>query len=325
MAGSALESYLQQINELMADEGVTEITINKPGEIIIEGSSGKQFIEADFDHAWLSQLSSLIANYTGQNIGKRNPLLSANLPGGERIQIVMPPAVEQGQFAMSIRKPMPMVRDLGDYAAEGALVVQHVSKSMAVDSELLRLKKEGDIEGFLRLAVKSRKNILVSGGTDSGKTTFCNSLIRETDPDDRIITIEDVREIRLEHKDSLHLLYSKGGQGEADITPQDLLEVCLRLKPKRIFVAELRGGEAFYFLRAAISGHPGTLATLHAGSAHQAFDQLVLMVQQSGVDLTAPQIREFLAISVDIVTHWEKDEKTGQRKLVEILFNRETS
>lgn len=308
----------------MAGEGVTEITINKPGEIIIEGKDGKQFKETDFDHKWLTQLSSLIANSTGQIISKKHPLLSATLPGGERIQIVMPPAVEQGQFAMSIRKHMPMVRDIADYTKEGAFEVRQISKNTVADNELLKLKKDGDIEGFFRLAMKARKNILVSGSTDSGKTTFCNSLIRETNPNDRIITIEDVREIRLEHKDKLHLLYSKGGQGEANVTPQDLLEVCLRLKPKRIFLAELRGAEAFYFLRAAISGHNGTLATLHAGSAKQAFDQLVLMIQQSDANLTAPEIREFLAISVDIVAHWEQDEETGQRQLVELIFNPET-
>jgi len=325
MSSNALQSYLQQINQLMAGEGVTEITINKPGQIIIEDAEGKRFIETDFDEPWLSRLSSLIANHTGQSIDKRRPLLSANLPGGERIQIVMPPAVEQGQFAMSIRKPMPVVRDLHDYAQEGAFEIDQVARSTVADDELLKLKIDGDIEGFLKLAVKARKNIIVSGGTGSGKTTFCNSLIREIDPNDRIITIEDVREIRLEHQDSLHLLYSKGGQGEANVTPQDLLEVCLRLKPKRIFVSELRGSEAFYFLRAAISGHPGTLSTLHANSATQAFDQLVLMVQQSEANLTAAEIRQFLDISVDIVVHFEQDETTGQRKLVELYFSKETA
>jgi len=323
MSSNSLQSYLHDINQLMAGAGVTEITINQPGEIIIEDSEGKRFIETQFDHNWLTRLSSLIANHTGQRIDKRNPLLSANLPGGERIQIVMPPAVEQGQFAMSIRKPMSVVRDLHDYAAEGAFTIDQVARSTAADDELLKLKKDGDIEGFLRLAVKARKNIIVSGGTGSGKTTFCNTLIREIDPNDRIITIEDVREIRLEHRDSLHLLYSKGGLGEANVTPQDLLEVCLRLKPKRIFVSELRGAEAFYFLRAAISGHPGTLSTLHANSAAQAFDQLVLMVQQSEANLTVPEIRGFLNISVDIVVHFEQDETTGQRKLVELIFNKE--
>ncbi len=319
---SPLKSYLKVIDEVMRGVGVTEVMINRPGELIIEDGDGKQFIETEMDGKWLSQFAKLVAGQVGQTIDPRTPLLSANLPDGERIQIVMPPAVEQGQFSISIRKPIPVLRSLSDYTADGAFALKPMERK-GHHGELLQLIKAGQIEEFMKLAIKARLNILIAGGTGSGKTTFCNALIREIPAGERIITIEDVREIRLEHRDCVHLLYSKGDQGESNVTPQSLLQACLRLNPTRLFVSELRGAEAYEFLRAANSGHPGSISTLHANSATEAFDQLVLMVQLCGFQLTEPEIRRFLEKTVDVVLHFEFNEVTRSRYVTGLYYRGE--
>ena len=134
----------------------------------------------------------------------------------------------------------------------------------------------------MRLAVRARKNILVSGATGSGKTTWTKALIREIPGDERLVTIEDARELVLDgHPNHVRLFYSKDDQGLARVTPKQLLECCLRMKPDRILLAELRAEEAFDYLRNVNSGHPGSITSVHATSAELAFEQLVLLVKQS--------------------------------------------
>ena len=131
-----------------------------------------------------------------------------------------------------------------------------------------------------------KKNVIVSGGTSTGKTTFTNVMLQEIPSDERLITCEDAREIVLNnHPNRLHLLASKGGQGRAKVTTQDLIEACLRLRPDRIIVGELRGVEVFSFLRAINTGHPGSISTLHADAPMMVIEQLKLMVMQAGLGL----------------------------------------
>ena len=147
---------------------------------------------------------------------------------------------------------------------------------------MLRLLAAGDYEAFMRLAVRGRKNILVSGPTGSGKTTWTKALIREIPSDERLVTIEDAQELVLDrHPNHVRLFYSKDDQGLARVTPKQLLECCLRMKPDRILLAELRAEEAFDYLRNVNSGHPGSITSVHAASAELAFEQLVLLVKQN--------------------------------------------
>ena len=173
----------------------------------------------------------------------------------------------------------------------------------------------------MRLAVRSRKNILVSGPTGSGKTTWTKALIREIPPDERLITIEDAQELVLDrHPNHVRLFYSKDDQGAAHVSPRQLLECCLRMKPDRILLAELRAEEAFDYLRNVNSGHPGSITSVHATSAELAFEQLVLLVKQSaaGRELSRADIKDLLYLLIDIVIQF--DTQRHQRFIKEIWY-----
>ena len=321
MTDVALRNYLKPIKAILADPEVNEITINKPNEYIIEKADGKEYVETDnFSMSDLTEMAKLIASHTNQKISDRTPILSGSLPDGERVQIVMSPAVHTGMFAMSIRKPTVLDLTLTDYTNSGAfsnVKIESDNYMSKEDSHLLALKESNDIESFLKYAVEYKKNIIVSGGTGSGKTTFNNALIKEIPLDERLISIEDVQEVVLKQKDKLHLICSKGGQGLADVTPKELLEACLRLNPDRILLAELRGEEAFYYLRAINSGHPGSITTLHSDTVNGAFDQLVMMVQQGGANLSEENIRQYCKKVIDVIVQFKK---VGSKRVMTELY-----
>lgn len=304
---SALDLTLQALRPLLADPEVTEVCINRPLEAFVETRTGwrhQSLPFADFD--WCRRLAKLVAHSTRQRIDETSPLLSASLPSGERIQIVLPPATTLGCVAITIRRPSDKVWTIDELAARGIFRTARPA-SQALDeteAELLRLLAAGEYESFMRLAVKARKNILVSGPTGSGKTTWTKALLREIPADERLITIEDARELVLErHANHVRLFYSKDDQGQARITPKQLLECCLRMRPDRILLAELRAEEAFDYLRNVNSGHPGSITSVHATSAELAFEQLVLLVKQSpgGRDLARRDIKSLLYLLVDVV------------------------
>jgi type IV secretion system protein VirB11 len=178
-----------------------------------------------------------------------------------------------------------------------------------------------DYTAFMRLAVRCRKNILVSGPTGSGKTTWTKALIREIPADERLITIEDAKELVLDrHPNHVRLFYSKDDQGLARASPKQLLECCLRMKPDRILLAELRSEEAFDYLRNVNSGHPGSITSVHATSAELAFEQLVLLVKQSpgGRELARQDIKSLLYLLVDVVIQFGVERH--QRYIKEIWY-----
>jgi type IV secretion system protein VirB11 len=304
---SALDLTLRALRPLLDDSQVTELCINRPGEAFIETRAGwrrEPLPFADFD--WCRRLAKLVANSTNQRIDESSPLLSASLPSGERVQIVMPPATTAGCIAIAIRRPADEAWSIKELARRG-IFDQTRRASDALDeteTELLRLLAADEYEPFVRLAVTSRKNILVSGPTGSGKTTWTKALIREIPGDERLITIEDAKELVLDrHPNHVRLFYSKDGQGLAHVTPKQLLESCLRMKPDRILLAELRAEEAFDYLRNVNSGHPGSITSVHATSAELAFEQLVLLVKQNqaGRELARHDIKSLLYLLVDVV------------------------
>jgi len=306
-ASSALELTLERLRPLLSRADVTELCINRPGEGYLETGAGwhrEEMPYADLD--WCLRLAKLVANATHQRIDPTAPLLSASLPSGERIQIAMPPATSTGCVAMAIRRPSDQVLSIEDLAARGIFRKARRADQALDDGEreLQSLLTRGDFEAFMRLAVRSRKNILVSGPTGSGKTTWTKALIREIPAGERLITIEDARELVLDrHPNHVRLFYSKDDQGVARVTPKQLMEACLRMKPDRILLAELRAEEAFDYLRNVNSGHPGSITSVHAASAELAFEQLVLLVKQNqgGRDLARGDIKSLLYLLIDVV------------------------
>ena len=304
---SALDLTLQALRPLLSDTAVTEVCINRPLEGFVETRDGWRRQSLPFaDYDWCRRLAKLVAHSTRQRVDEASPLLSAALPTGERIQLVLPPATTLGCVAITLRRPSDTVWSIDELASRGILRnARRASESLdETEAELLQLLASGNNEAFMRLAVKTRKNILVSGPTGSGKTTWTKALIREIPADERLITIEDAQELVLDrHPNHVRLFYSKDDQGLARVTPKQLLESCLRMRPDRILLAELRAEEAFDYLRSVNSGHPGSITSVHATSAELAFEQLVLLIKQSpaGRDLARSDIKSLLYLLVDVV------------------------
>lgn len=213
---------------------------------------------------------------------------------------------------MCFRKPSTRVFRLDDFEQSGLFkrVKTQTNVLEAWEHELLQLKAEGRYMEFMRRAVQQHQTIMCAGKTGSGKTTFMKALIEEIPNAERLITIEDASEVKLpSHRNKAHLFYSKNGQGASDVSAKTLLEATNRMRPDRVFLAEMRGEEAFYFLRLAASGHPGSITSLHAGSCEQAFDQISLMVRESagGGGMTMPEIQQLTRSIIDVVVHFNVD------------------
>lgn len=312
-ATTSVDFHLQPLAGCLGREDVLEVVVNRPGEVFVETISGweRHACEA-LSQAHCESLAQAVATYCSQQIDAERPLLSATLPGGERIQIVVPPAVTRDTVSITIRKPSGIVRRLGDLD-QGGLFGRVVAASHELqphEERLVGLLREHRHAEFFREAVRSRQTIVVSGQAGCGKTTFMKALAEEIDSSERLVTIEDTAELDLpSHPNSVHLFYSKGGQSVARVTPHELLQCCLRMKPDRILLAELRGEECFDFVRVAASGHPGSFTSLHAGSCALAFEQMALMIREStgGSGLDFAEIKRLLTLVVDIVVQFGSD------------------
>lgn len=323
MSIAALQTYLLPLQRLFAEEGIQEISINRPGEAWVEkmGEMRHEILpELTLEH--LRGLAQLIAQSTSQVINEEKPLLGATLPEGYRIQVVFPPACEGQNVAMSIRKQSTLKLDLDAYEKMGAFDTTRTAGEYInpVNQKLMELYEKGDVKNFIAEAVRGKKNIIISGGTSTGKTTFMNAALRAIPEGERIITVEDAREVQIDHiPNRMHLLGSKGGQGKAKVTTQDLIEACLRLRPDRIIVGELRGAEAFSYLRAVNTGHPGSIATLHADTPQLAIEQLILMIMQADLGLSRDQLKEYVEMVIEVIIQLKRGEK-GRRYVSEIYF-----
>ncbi len=318
----ALDIYLKPITMLLSKEGINEVSINEPNEAWVEKRGDMYKVRIDgYDLRYLKSLGRLIAQSTDQKISEETPLLSATLPAGYRIQVVFPPACENHTVIMSIRKKNDLVWTLDDYERMGAFANTKIKEEQEESVKVLsRLMKENKIKEFLNYAILKKKNIIISGGTSTGKTTFTNACLQAIPKVERLISVEDAREIDFSgHPNKVHLLASKGGQGRANVTAQDLIEACLRLRPDRIIVGELRGSEAFSFLRAINTGHPGSISTLHADTPKMALQQLKLMVMQAGLNMPPDDIFNYIRNVVDIVVQLKRGEK-GVRFVSEIYY-----
>lgn len=290
-----LDSALAPLAAWLGRSDVTDIFINQPGEVWVEAMDGaiNRHSAPELTPATLLLLARQIAAQSAQGINREHPLLAASLPTGERVQIVLPPAT-RGEIAIAIRKQV--VSDIALEAYRGAEAAPARPQTAQPQSAAAL-----DPVDLLREAVTARKNILISGGTSSGKTTLLNALVREIALNERLILIEDTAEVVVHHPNSIGLLAARGSLGEADVMPEDLLIAALRMRPDRIILGELRGREAATFLRAVNTGHPGSLTTIHADSPARALDQLALLVMQTGIGLGWDETMRYIERSIDLV------------------------
>ncbi|MDB5692758.1 MAG: P-type transfer ATPase VirB11 [Alphaproteobacteria bacterium] len=323
-AGVYLRAYLAPLTGMLARPDVTDIYVNRPGEIWAEtiGGSIERHEAPGLDEATLARLARQIASLSHQGISREHPLLSATLPDGARVQVVAPPAT-RGPLALAIRKHVAPDLSLDDYVASGAFAETKRRTGFApsdVDRELAAKLEAGDVTGMLSSAVRARRNILVSGGTSTGKTTFLNALIREIPAEERLILIEDTPELAVAHENSIGLLAARSALGEAQVTANDLVAASLRMRPDRIILGELRGPEAYAFLRAVNTGHPGSMTTVHADSAERAIEQIVLLVLQAGTQLTREDVHHYVSRTIDVFVQLGRT--AGRRQVEEIVLRR---
>jgi len=315
-----LDAFLAPLASSLARDDVTDVYINRPGELWLETPHGIERHEdprLDDDALW--RLSRQIAAATDQGISREHPLLAATLPSGARVQVCAPPAT-RGHVCVAVRKHVVPDLSLDDYLAAGAFdrVGEAALSQAATDADLRAQLGAGDVRGFLAAAVKARKSILISGGTATGKTTLLNALLKEAPADERIVLIEDTPEIQLTHANAVGLVAVRGRLGEASVSAADLLEAALRLRPDRIIMGEIRGVEALSFLRAVNTGHPGSITTIHASSPDGAIEQLALIAAQAGTDLGREELKAYMRSVLDIVIQLGRSD--GKRLVSAIDF-----
>jgi type IV secretion system protein VirB11 len=314
---TSVVEFLRPLREQLDAPDVLEVCVNRPGELLVETHQGWHVVTApEVTQARCLSLALAVATYCDQQLSPERPLLSATLPSGERIQLVIPPAVTRGTVSITVRKPSDVIKRLDDFEREGlfdrtaAAADPSSSGPLTFEQQLMDLKAAGRYADFMRLAVGNHQTIVVSGKTGSGKTTFMKGLVEEVPKTERLITIQDAAELTLpNHPNVVHLFYSKDAQGTARVTAKSLLEACLRMKPDRIFLAEVRGDECFYFVRLAASGHPGSITSVHAGSCALALEQMSLMIRESGAGggLRMDEIKYLLGVVVDVIVQFDRD------------------
>ena len=321
--GVYLRTYLAPLSPWLDAPDVTDILVNHPGEVWTDSAAGMQrYAAPEVTSVMLQRLAQQIAATTSQGVSREHPLLAATLPDGARVQVVGPPATRE-HLAFSIRKHVVPDLKLSDYEASGAFGnVRRAggTERNRVDDELAGLLDQKQMRSFFSKAVKAGKNIVISGGTATGKTTFLNALLKEIPETDRLVVIEDTPEVRLWHPNAVGLVAVKSELGEAQVGVDELLRASLRMRPDRLLVGEIRGPEAFTFLRAVNTGHPGSLTTVHADSTDGALEQIAFMTLQAGLTLTRGDVMAYARSVIDIVVQLAR--VNGRRTVSSVAFHR---
>ena len=289
---------LGPLEDLIADDTVTEIMVNKYDEIYVErdGRLTKSEITFSSDDAVMSAIERIVSPL-GRRIDESSPMVDARLKDGSRVNAIIPPLALRGP-CLTIRKFAKQKLTADDLIAYGAV--------------------EPPMVEFLKVAVEQRRNIVISGGTGSGKTTLLNVLSNFIPEHERIVTVEDAAELKLVQPHLVSLEARPANlEGKGAVPIRDLVKNCLRMRPDRIVVGECRGGEALDMLQAMNTGHDGSLTTAHANTPRDLISRLEVMVMMSGMDLPVQAIREQIASAVDIVVQQTRF-GDGSRKIVNI-------
>ena len=309
MSAPGSETMLAPLRPFMVDAAVSEIMVNRPKEVFVErcGRMERTVVEA-LSALHLKRLFAFIANENGRLLDGLNPLLSGNLADGSRVQLVVPPASQN--YTLSIRRQSIKSLTLDDYQQSDFYAQAtpfHASIGAGsllsdADARLLALYNQGDWSAFVRLAVETKKNIVISGETSSGKTTYLNACAAFIPLEARIITLEDSFEINAPHANQVNLRVDKKLESQkTGLCMQDLVQCALRLRPDRIIMGEIRGAEALDFISACSTGHDGTLSTIHAPNPRVALMRMVQMVKRNGGSIAAGDIKRMLHEVVDII------------------------
>lgn len=287
------------LDSIISDDSVTEVMINGPENIFIEQSGHLFKLDKQFDsQRRLEDIIQRIVGLAGREVNQANPICDTRLPDGSRVNVVLPPIALCGP-TMTIRKFSKTPMTIEKLISYGSITQEIADK--------------------LELLVKAKYNIFISGGTGSGKTTFLNALSNYIPKDERVITIEDSAELQIKGVDNLVSLETRNANasGAGQITIRDLIKSSLRMRPERIIVGEVRGGEALDMLQAMNTGHDGSLSTGHANSTQDMLSRLETMVLQGAVGLPLEAIRQQIASAVDIIIHLSRL-RDKSRKTMEI-------
>ena len=287
------------LERLLADESVTEIMVNGPFDIWVERQGRLYETTVRFkDESHLRRIINKMVAQVGRRVDESSPMVDARLPDGSRVNAVLPPLSLTGPL-VTIRKFSKKRLDMGDLIGLGTVTTEVVE--------------------FLDRCIRAELNILVSGGTGTGKTTFLNALSTSIPDSDRIITIEDAAELRLNQRHVLRLeARPKNIEGEGEIAIRELVRNSLRMRPERIIVGEVRGAEALDMLQAMNTGHDGSLSTVHANTPRDALARIETMVMMAGYDLPMRAIRQQVAAALDLIVHLERLED-GSRRVTSIM------
>lgn len=287
------------LDSIMNDETITEVMINGPENIFIEQNGRLTKLNKQFEsQKKLEDIIQRIVGMAGREVNQANPICDTRLPDGSRVNVVLPPIALCGP-TITIRKFSKTPMTIERLIAYGSLTEEIAEK--------------------LQLLVKAKYNIFISGGTGSGKTTFLNALSNYIPKDERVITIEDSAELQITGVDNLVSLETRNANasGAGQITIRDLIKSSLRMRPERIVVGEVRGGEALDMLQAMNTGHDGSLSTGHANSTEDMLSRLETMVLQGAAGLPLEAIRQQIASAVDIIIHLSRL-RDKSRKTMEI-------
>jgi type IV secretion system protein VirB11 len=323
--GVYLRAFLAPFEPWLARADVTDILVNRPGEVWIETAGGPmtRHDAPDLTDTILNRLAQQIAAASHQGVNREQPLLAASLPSGERVQIIAAPAT-RGPMALAIRKHVVEDLRLADFAAAGAFSATaqtRLDQPRQLDPSVRNALASGDFPAFFRAAVCARLTMLLSGGTGAGKTTLLNALVKEIPDHERIIVIEDTPEVRLDRPNAVGLIAVKGELGEARIGVDALMQASLRMRPDRLLVGEIRGAEAFTFLRAINTGHPGSITTIHADSPRGALEQLAFMALQAGLNLSRGEIIAYARETIDVIVQLAR--RDGKRVVNAVTLTRD--
>jgi type IV secretion system protein VirB11 len=294
--------------EWLGDPATEEIAVNRPGEAFVRQHGHFERHDLDLNLDDLEDIAILAGALRKQDVGPRAPLCATELPDGERLQICLPPSVPSGTISLTIRRPGSSVAPLGTVGSRYESGrwnrwMERRAASEARGATVLTLFDQGDLEGFLRACVVERLTILLCGATGSGKTTMGKTLVSVIDRAERLITIEDTAELVIPHANHVRLLYAKNATGPGSVTPEHLLQASLRMRPDRILLGEMRDDAAWTYLNEVVSGHPGSISTIHGADAPQALKKLFSLVKSSphGAALEDQTLIDMLATAIDVI------------------------